>query len=270
MNSDKDRKNYEFTTHATSPVSLFTFAIGGNIVSRGVTFENLLSMFFTRDVKHKIQQDTYIQRARMFGNRGEYLKYFELTIPEGLYVDWHKCFIFHRLSLQSAMTGNAPIWIEDNRVRSVAPSSIDKSTVMMDSGEMSFAIFDYSDSIEEIINSTIESFAKLGNLNKTLGDENLPKFLIDFIRKFSFDGTNSLAIHPSSDISKRGSDVNKDTIERPRGLIGNSEMEKEKYPHAIHHIKIFYNADTKKARVFYRYVNNVTFLKNLGKNRAEI
>lgn len=62
MNSDSDTKNFDFT-EATNPVALFTIAIGGNIVSRGVTFENLLSMFFTRDVKHKIQQDTYIQRA---------------------------------------------------------------------------------------------------------------------------------------------------------------------------------------------------------------
>src|SRR3546814_19609708 len=56
-------------------------------------------MFFTRDVKHKIQQDTYIQRARMFGNRGDYLRFFELTIPEALYLDWHRCFVFHRLAL---------------------------------------------------------------------------------------------------------------------------------------------------------------------------
>jgi hypothetical protein len=72
LNSDSDfRQN---GASATSPTSLFTIVIGGNIVSRGVTFDNLLSMFFTRDVKHKIQQDTYIQRARMFGSRGKYLR----------------------------------------------------------------------------------------------------------------------------------------------------------------------------------------------------
>jgi len=71
LNSDSDfRQN---GASATSPTSLFTIVIGGNIVSRGVTFDNLLSMFFTRDVKHKIQQDTYIQRARMFGSRGKSL-----------------------------------------------------------------------------------------------------------------------------------------------------------------------------------------------------
>jgi Z1 domain len=76
MNSERDT-NVDFKS-ATNPSSLFTFVIGGNIVSRGVTFDNLLSMFFTRDAKHKIQQDTYIQRARMFGSRKNYLQHFEL------------------------------------------------------------------------------------------------------------------------------------------------------------------------------------------------
>ena len=70
---------------ATNPKSLFTIVVGGNIVSRGVTLNNLLSMYFTRDVRNKIQQDTYIQRARMFGLRNDYLEHFELSIPNGLY-----------------------------------------------------------------------------------------------------------------------------------------------------------------------------------------
>jgi Z1 domain len=65
LNSDRDFARNGAA--ATKPSSLFTIVIGGNVVSRGVAFDNLLSMFFTRDVKHKIQQDTYIQRARMFG-----------------------------------------------------------------------------------------------------------------------------------------------------------------------------------------------------------
>ena len=76
LNSERD-KNTDFKS-ATNPSALFTFVIGGNIVSRGVTFDNLLSMFFTRDSKHKLQQDTYIQRARMFGSRKAYLQPFEL------------------------------------------------------------------------------------------------------------------------------------------------------------------------------------------------
>ena len=99
LNSERDWKDN--SSAATNPTSLFTIIIGGNIVSRGVTLENLLSMFFTRDVQHKIQQDTYIQRARMFGSRGDYLHFFELTIPQSLYLDWHRCFDFHRLALDA-------------------------------------------------------------------------------------------------------------------------------------------------------------------------
>lgn len=261
MNSDNDRKNNNFN-HATDPVSLFTIVIGGNIISRGVTFKNLLSMFFTRDTKHKIQQDTYIQRARMFGARKKYLEYFELTIPERLYSDWHKCFVFHRLSLESVKTGNAPVWIEDRRIRAVSPNSIDKTNVMMDSGEMSFMIFDYdSKKVDNIIQGNEDSFTKLDNLHNLIGEESLPSYLINFIKNFSPDGDDSLAIHKSKSIMGY-EDADKENISRPRGLIGNLDLEQKKYPHAIHHIKIFFN-NNNKARVFYKYVNNVKFLKNL-------
>jgi len=259
INSDADKDNVEY---ATNPAALFTIAIGGNIISRGVTFENLLSMFFTRDVKHKIQQDTYIQRARMFGSRREYLKFFELTIPEKLYVDWHRCFIFHRLALESTKTGDAPVWLEDYRVRAVSPSSIDKTTVEMNSGEMGFEIFDYCKEIEEIINCNFNSLEKIRKLYEKLGDNKLPIYLINFIEHFSPDGMNSLAVHNSTDISYWG-DVDKERILRPKGFIGVTAQEKDKYPHATHHIKVFFNSKNNKARVFYRYVSNIKFLKNL-------
>ena len=65
MNSDTDKQVVNFEGGTENPASIFTISIGGNIVSRGVTFNNLLTMFFSRDVKQKMQQDTYIQRARM-------------------------------------------------------------------------------------------------------------------------------------------------------------------------------------------------------------
>lgn len=260
MNSASKIVDY---TNATNPAALFTIAIGGNIISRGVTFDNLLSMFFTRDAKHKIQQDTYIQRARMFGARGQYLRFFELTIPEKLYLDWHRCFVFHRLALDSTKNGNAPVWLEDTRIKAVSPGSIDKTTVAMDRGEMSFEIFDYTKEIEQIIdNETLNSFDKLKNLQQKLGSSKLPPYLKTFIENFSPDGHLSLAIHQSTDISNRGVDTDKEKIERPKGLIGTTELEENKYPHAIHHIKIFYNSNS-KARVFYKYVADIKFIKNL-------
>jgi hypothetical protein len=53
MNSERD-KNVDLRM-ATNPATPFTVVIGGNIVSRGVTFESLLSMFFTRNAKGKLQ-----------------------------------------------------------------------------------------------------------------------------------------------------------------------------------------------------------------------
>lgn len=259
INKDADKNNIPM---ATNPQALFTIAIGGNIVSRGVTFKNLLSMFFTRDVKHKMQQDTYIQRARMFGSRGSYLKFFELTIPSQLYSDWHKCFIFHRLSLQSAISGT-PVWLGDSRTRPVASSSIDKTTVKMDSGEMSFSVFDYNPNFKEIIDdNNIDSFAKIGKIKALVEEECLPPHIVDFIENFSPNGVGSLEIHSSKSISgwTSMSEVEKNNIQRAKGFIGSGDT--DKYPHAIHHIRIFFNSEN-KARLFYKYINNIKFIKNL-------
>ncbi len=263
INSEKDKENLD---KAANPIQLFTIGIGGNIVSRGVTFKNLLSMYFTRDVKSKIQQDTYIQRARMFGNRGKYLPLFELSIPEQLYLDWQKCFAFHKLALDSVKSGNPPVWLEDKRVRAVASSSIDKTTVEMNSGEMSFEIFKYKQEIDHIVKQTLKPINKLQELRHLLGDNVIPNHLINFIDHFSPDGADSLAIHESTDISNRGEDTDKAHIYRAKGLIGSQEMEKTKFPHAIHHIKIFYNKNNLNARVFYRFVGSIKFLKNSRKN----
>jgi len=259
MNSDFDKKNMDYET-ATSPSTLFTVAIGGNIVSRGVTFENLLSMFFTRDVKHKIQQDTYIQRARMFGVRSYDLRYFELTMPENLFLDWHRCFLFHRLALASIKSNNGwPIWLEDSRIAAVSGASIDRSTVDMDSGEMSFRLFDYSAEIDKIASGPGESFEKLEALQSAVGEPSLPNYLVEYIHKFSPRGGRSLAIHSTGSITNYA-DANPEQIRRPKGLIGKSDREEKKYPDAIHHIKMYRN-DAGKARVFYRYHGSIKFLR---------
>jgi hypothetical protein len=261
MNSDIDKRVVEFTS-ATSPSAPFTVAIGGNIVSRGVTFDNLLSMFFTRDVKNRIQQDTYIQRARMFGSRDKYLRFFELSIPGHLYYDWHKCFIFHNLALSAIRNGKgSPVWLEDSRVAAIASGSIDRTTVDMDKGEMGFELFQYSPEIDNIINSDTNSFNKIHELAGKLGEDKLPQYLIDYMANFSPKGDESLAIHPSRDISGY-KDADQDRIERRKSFIGKSDMELTRYPDAVHHIKIYYNSKN-QARVFYKYVGNIRFLKNL-------
>lgn len=266
LNSDRHNPNLE---DASDPVSLFTIIIGGNIVSRGVTFNNLLTMFFTRDVRHKIQQDTYIQRARMFGARGDYLQFFELTIPEVLYADWHRCFIFHRLAIAAVKEGKgAPVWLSDVRISPAAASSIDRSTVSFDRGEMAFALFDFdattAKKYDDIVSSNSDSFKKLDAIKGLLGDSAVPNYLNQYILNTCFKGERSLAIHPATSIAgyKSEAGIDKKKIERVKGFFGRPQMQKEKFPDASHHLKVFYNGDA-KARLFYKFDGSIQFIKNL-------
>jgi hypothetical protein len=269
MNSDKDKNAAENRT-ATNPTAPFTIVIGGNIVSRGVTFDNLLSMFFTRDVKHKLQQDTYIQRARMFGSRSSYLQYFELTIPKQLYLDWQTCFIFHRLSLESRKQNKqSPVWLDGERITAVSSASINKAHVLVDKGEMSFGLFDFDKkSVEAIISQDQKPIEKIKALAGLLGKDCLPGYLINYIENFCPDGDKSVAVHPPSSIagySDKDGAMDKATITRTKGFVGKSQMEVTKYPDAIHHINVFHN-DSGKARVFYKYDGSVRFLKTAKKH----
>jgi hypothetical protein len=257
LNSDRDfAQNGEA---ATKPSSLFTIVIGGNIVSRGVTFDNLLSMFFTRDVKHRIQQDTYIQRARMFGSRGSYLDFFELTIPAALYADWHRCFVFHRLSLASITSGKgSPVWLSDSRIAAVAGASIDKSTVDIDRGEMAFALFKFDPTVDQIVSSEGNMVGKLDALKKLIGDDGFPTYLREFIVTTSSNPNADISIQKSSPVYPKMTPEEQDTITRSKGMMGASQIAVG----AKHGLKVFTNAKG-MARLYYKFVGSIEFTKNM-------
>jgi len=264
MNSDKEVNAADNRT-GTDPSAPFTVVIGGNIISRGVTFNNLLSMFFTRDVRHKLQQDTYIQRARMFGSRKAYLKYFELSIPKALYLDWQRCFIFHRLSLEARKQSNrSPVWLDGERITAAASSSIDKTNILVDRGEMSFDLFDFRPAeINTILQENLSALAKVRGLSRLLGKDCLPDYLISYIESFCPEGDESIAVHSPKSISgysDKPGEIDKGTITRTKGFIGEPQLEASKYPNAIHHINILFN-DKGKARVFYKYQGDIRFLR---------
>jgi hypothetical protein len=262
LNSKRDRASAG--DKPTVPTCPFTVIIGGNIVSRGVTFPNLLSMYFTRDVKNKLQQDTYIQRARMFGARGKYLRYFELTIPEHLYSDWHRCFVFHRLALQAIKNNKiSPVWVGDDRISIAASSSIDRGTVDLNRGEMSFQIFDCPDpaALDKIVEVGPTEIKTLNMLAARVGDA-LPKFLVNYLERQVKIDPDSLAIHTASSIAGYKATADHEAISRTKGFIGNPQLELAKYPNAIHHIKIFYNHKG-KGRVFYKSKADVHFVQNV-------
>lgn len=257
MNSERD-KNVDFKS-ATSPSALFTVVIGGNIVSRGVTFDNLLSMYFSRDARHKIQQDTYIQRARMFGSRKGYIRHFELTIPNSLYVDWHRCFVFHKLALEAIRAGlGSPVWLGDSRISTVSPNSIDRANVSLDRGEMSFPLFAYNATVEAAVRKPGSRLEILRDVQRLIGTDALPDYLLSYISRTS-TGDKSIAIHPPAPIEGYR-DADHAAVERAKGLFGKSQ--RTRFPEALHHILIFFN-ETGAARIIYSFSGNITFIKNL-------
>lgn len=154
INHKKDKNNVKA---ACDPKDIFTFAFGGNIISRGLTFSRLLSFYFSRNVKNKLQQNTYIQRARMFGNR-EYSKFFELCVPQTLFENWADCFVEHELSLQSAIAGEY-IHIASAKTSPADTASIDKSRTVNYGNEMLLG------QVFKIPNGLEEEFTK--NLNRS-------------------------------------------------------------------------------------------------------
>jgi Z1 domain/SWI2/SNF2 ATPase len=259
LNSERDWKDN--SSAATQPNSPFTVIIGGNIVSRGVTLDNLLSMFFTRDVKHKIQQDTYIQRARMFGSRGDYLRFFELTIPESLYTDWHRCFLFHRLALAAIRESlGSLVWLTDRRIVAVAGSSIDRSTVDLDKGEMSFGLFAYNQTVANIIGGPEAGLDKIESLAVEIGDAAFPQYLRTYIKRASPDGSRSIALHEPIDMSGYR-DADNERIYRQKGFIGATQVNRANNPNALHHLFVIHNGEG-RAKLFYKFAGSIQFIRN--------
>ncbi len=266
LNSDKDNKTViDITKFSEKPSTLFTISIGGNVISRGVTFDNLLGMYFTRGVKTLMQQDTYIQRARMFGNRGEDIQHFELTIPEQLYQQWWTCFFLHRLSYQSAMAGQHPVWLEGAGTRAVAPSSVDRAHVRVDKGTMSFEKVKYNKILDEILNTSARINDKrrhqdlLYKISECMPDDFVPKHVLDFIETESQNEDFAVAIHNTVNIEKYA-DAEYDTIYRARSFFGANDY--STYPLARHHFKILKNQKG-YCRMIYNFRHGkVSFLKN--------
>jgi len=157
----------------------------------------------------------------------------------------------------------SPVWIGDSRVSVAAESSINKATVALDKGEMSFGMFDYSPDLDGIVISDQKSVETLKKLREKVGNEALPTFLIDYIQATSPDGAESLAIHTASSIEGYQQSANQEAITRTKGFIGNPQLELKKFPKAVHHIKVLYNANG-KARLFYKFKGSLQFIQNLN------
>ena len=199
----------------------------------------------------------------MFGSRKAYLAQFELTIPNELYVDWHRCFVFHKLALAAIKAGlGSPVWLGDNRISTVASASIDQANVSLDRGEMSFPLFDYDDKLADIVKSAPKPMVALQQLQALLGEKALPNYVLRYVESTSPRGDQSVGVHePVSIANYSDADgLDKTKIERKRGFFGKSQ--RNKFPDATHHFAIFHNGRG-KARVIYKFVGNIAFIKNL-------
>lgn len=250
-----------------TPTSLFSFGAGGNIISRGVTFDNLLSMYFTRAVKGKLSQDTYIQRARMFGARNKYKTKFQLWIPEQLMADWSKCFEFHKLAIQALRSaGGAPVWLADHKTTPTSAASIDKSSVDFEGGEMSFALFKFDPTVHgALMDRNGRSDAEmLDALRKSFNEKELPDYLLRYVRQSMQDGAG-VSFHKASTFGGLGSNYTEDEkrlVRRKKGLFANNEFARSERPNARHHLKIFHN-EHGDARMFYKLKGGtIKFMQN--------
>jgi hypothetical protein len=263
------RNNNLDISDISDPQSLFTFGIGGNKISRGVTFDNLLSMYFTRDVKGKMAQDTYIQRARMFGNRDKYKQFFQLWITEALMEDWCKCFIFHKLAIQSALSEmGPPVWLSDYKNIPTALSSVDKSSVDFYDGEMSFDIFDF-DSTKEIMGTkNMTNKERMEAIRKNLPDNCFPLYVMEYILSDAAS-EEEICFHKPSQFGEKSKNYKVEEIEkirRTKGVFSYQEFKRGDRPCARHHLKIFYNSHG-KARIFYKINgSSIRFLQNKRDN----
>lgn len=250
------------------PTSLFSFGAGGNIISRGVTFDNLLSMYFTRTVKGKFSQDTYIQRARMFGSREDYKEYFQLWIPTELLKNWTKCFAFHKLAIQAVRSqAGAPVWLSDHKTTPTANSSIDKSTVDFEGGEMSFGLFDFDEDTHDALMSRNgrTNQQMLDALREHFSDSEFPDYLCSYLRHDLENSKTDISFHHSSGFGTGPSNYTNEevaNIRRKKGIFANNEFARSERKDAKHHLKIFYN-NKGKARLFYKINGkSIKFIQN--------
>lgn len=73
------------------------------------------------------------------------------------------------------------VWLGDGRIAAVASSSIDRSTVDLNRGEMLFSMFDFHPRIDGIANANGSSRAKIERLLAITGEGAFPEYVRRYI-----------------------------------------------------------------------------------------
>ena len=266
---------------AGDPRALFTFAIGGNIVSRGLTFERLLTFFFSRNVKGRLQQNTYIQRARMFGNR-PYSEFFELCVPESLFADWATVFQDHELSLRLARAGVYQ-HIQSSGTQVVDRPAIDNRHVTVEKSERAVGnIFQMTPSLEhQILNH--DPAKPLSALEALIeGDEvsewDLPRSLLRYLREVAKkDESDVLIVFATArgggkelQVIESYADGDSETITRPRGGIVHAMLNKRAEYKENRHFLLPIKNNRGEARWLYKSNIGQAILQNLRVHKPTV
>ena len=190
----------------------------------------------------------------MFGSRRNYLKWFELHIPNSLFWDWHRCFVFHRLSLTIIRSGlGVPLWLQDNRISAVAGGSIKTASVQINRGEIYWDKFrPTKDTFEWLASKYGSGLQRVRELQGLVGADLLPDYLLDFMEALSPSGDDSVVVHELMKITEAYGTADVGNIVRSKGFIGRNQLQRSIYPKAIHHLFIIANPDG-YARVYYHY-----------------
>lgn len=77
--------------------------VGGQLLDRGFTVENLIVTYMPRDTKGKNNADTIEQRCRFFGYKKNYIDLCEVYIPFGLQSDYES-YVDHEINLRSVLS----------------------------------------------------------------------------------------------------------------------------------------------------------------------
>ena len=129
-------------------------------------------------------------------------------------------------------------------------------------GRCLFPLFDYDDRLGEVIRNARKPAEALRTLQLHLGEKALPNYLLRYVESTSPQGDRSVGVHEPVSIAdySDADELDKAKIERKRGFFGKSQ--RSKFPDATHHFAIFHNGRG-KARVIYKFVGNISFIKNL-------
>ncbi|MBL6694781.1 MAG: hypothetical protein ISQ01_03455, partial [Luminiphilus sp.] len=208
-------------------------------------------------VKSKLQQNTYVQRARMFGTR-PYVSWLELSIPESLYQDWYDCFYDHELSVQSIMRGGK-LHFSSRRTSSADSASIDERHVAGHSGEISpWEMFELTQALKERLRFIKDS--PIQGLRELLAEGLLPPASMDISFLDYLDTIEDGDLSSAAIVEMEGTffyplgkkpEINPTTLMRDRGgLVAAIIKGRPKYLSKAHLFLI--TTDGQRARFIYR------------------